>query len=572
MSILVGPDKVTTLCACGTQGLRSQYDNLEARNPSPLGCSRVRAIRSNGGKTFQSLLAGPGSGNFKNAMFSTESGILLTSVPSRRKTLNLCKLVRSSQVRDNDDCAEVSTSGSEEASCPIGKNSWSGWRVAAVGAMSAGILFFGPSVDTNDLGIPFAADLAIAATIPVGQMRPGTMMLDKLLGPFKSSRVLDKVVTVVSGQVVVNPTELEKELKELVEAPDGFEKWRNGVLDNVQDGIGTAYDVISNFTPEGVQESLSTSVTGFFEAGAERFAAFELSTLVGLTERWLIYIPFVVLPMAWQMRARSNARAEDRLAREERRLVLSEENKAKAERVRLELERIRLKASLLDIIESLGETALRPPQNGAQLRGKDIEDIVSDLKVLNPAYEVQLSPSDPGSTMRSGSLNDAFSSTPAAPELDGDWSLVYVSEQLQNADVSRILGVEVHNPRQQVWHQGSSVTPVPSLNADTLGSSLLVAKNVAELRLGPFGVVEIAVQGSWEKLRNGQAGIVSFDTFMVRPREVLGTRFGDDLPSVSLSLPQALQQIAEWEVWYLDETLRINQGRQGQLFIFTKKS
>jgi hypothetical protein len=37
--------------------------------------------------------------------------------------------------------------------------------------------------------------------------------------------------------------------------------------------------------------------------------------------------------------------------------VLSEENKAKAERVRLELERIRLKASLLDIIESLGEVS-----------------------------------------------------------------------------------------------------------------------------------------------------------------------------------------------------------------------
>lgn len=37
--------------------------------------------------------------------------------------------------------------------------------------------------------------------------------------------------------------------------------------------------------------------------------------------------------------------------------MLSEENKAKAERVRLELERIRLKASLLDIIESLGEVS-----------------------------------------------------------------------------------------------------------------------------------------------------------------------------------------------------------------------
>lgn len=43
--------------------------------------------------------------------------------------------------------------------------------MAAVGAMSAGILFFGPSVDTNDLGITFTADLAIAATIPVGQVR-----------------------------------------------------------------------------------------------------------------------------------------------------------------------------------------------------------------------------------------------------------------------------------------------------------------------------------------------------------------------------------------------------------------
>lgn len=37
--------------------------------------------------------------------------------------------------------------------------------------------------------------------------------------------------------------------------------------------------------------------------------------------------------------------------------MLSEENQAKAERVRLELERIRLKASLLDIIKSLGEVS-----------------------------------------------------------------------------------------------------------------------------------------------------------------------------------------------------------------------
>lgn len=43
--------------------------------------------------------------------------------------------------------------------------------MAAVGAMSAGILFFGPSVDTNDFVMTFAANSAVAATIPVGQVR-----------------------------------------------------------------------------------------------------------------------------------------------------------------------------------------------------------------------------------------------------------------------------------------------------------------------------------------------------------------------------------------------------------------
>lgn len=44
---------------------------------------------------------------------------------------------------------------------------------------------------------------------------------------------------------------------------------------------------------------------------------------------------------------------------------------------------------------------------------------------MNPGYEVQLNPRDPGSTMRSGSANDAFSTIPAAPQLDGEWKLVY---------------------------------------------------------------------------------------------------------------------------------------------------
>lgn len=80
------------------------------------------------------------------------------------------------------------------------------------------------------------------------------------------------------------------------------------------------------------------------------------------------------------------------------------------------------------------------------------------------------------------------------------------------------------------------------------------------------------MQGSWESLRNGQAGLVSFDTFLIRPKEILGTQFGDDIPSMTLALPQALQSTAEWEVLYLDETLRINRGQQGELYVFTRKT
>lgn len=43
------------------------------------------------------------------------------------------------------------------------------------------------------------------------------------------------------------------------------------------------------------------------------------------------------------------------LFRDDRRLVVSKEVEAKAERVRRELERIKLKASLMDLINSMGE-------------------------------------------------------------------------------------------------------------------------------------------------------------------------------------------------------------------------
>ncbi|KAH8964726.1 hypothetical protein BDL97_04G081800 [Sphagnum fallax] len=397
-----------------------------------------------------------------------------------------------------------------------GEVEW-GSKATALGISLGGIIFLGPYLGSEDF-----MTIAIAASAPpLAQMRPGGMLVEKLAENFKTSKVVEKVVTVVSGQTLVDPIALEKEVKEILQGE------------------------ISNFTPESTTESLVASFQGFAETAAERFAAFELSALVGLGERWLIYIPLVILPMAWE---------------EERRL-LSEETQVKAERVRRELERIELKASLLEVIKSLDEIA-------TQSRRGAISDIVEKLRVVCPPYETKLAPSDTGSTIGTTGPNDSFTYIPALPDLDGDWCLIYRSESNGAGEELGfgISGIDVKNVRQQVRHREAA----DRVASKALQSSL-VAKNVAEIRLGQLGVVEVAIQGSWERLNNGQAGLLSFDTIMARPREILGNRVSDELPAVQIPLPEQLQQTAEWEVLYLDESLRINRSQQGQLFIFTKQ-
>ncbi|KAH8964721.1 hypothetical protein BDL97_04G081800 [Sphagnum fallax] len=370
-----------------------------------------------------------------------------------------------------------------------GEVEW-GSKATALGISLGGIIFLGPYLGSEDF-----MTIAIAASAPpLAQMRPGGMLVEKLAENFKTSKVVEKVVTVVSGQTLVDPIALEKEVKEILQG---------------------------------------------------EFAAFELSALVGLGERWLIYIPLVILPMAWE---------------EERRL-LSEETQVKAERVRRELERIELKASLLEVIKSLDEIA-------TQSRRGAISDIVEKLRVVCPPYETKLAPSDTGSTIGTTGPNDSFTYIPALPDLDGDWCLIYRSESNGAGEELGfgISGIDVKNVRQQVRHREAA----DRVASKALQSSL-VAKNVAEIRLGQLGVVEVAIQGSWERLNNGQAGLLSFDTIMARPREILGNRVSDELPAVQIPLPEQLQQTAEWEVLYLDESLRINRSQQGQLFIFTKQ-
>ena len=72
--------------------------------------------------------------------------------------------------------------------------------------------------------------------------------------------------------------------------------------------------------------------------------------------------------------------------------------------------------------------------------------------------------------------------TEAFPESFCRYLHSYASEAIQSGDVSRIPGVEIHNPRQQVWQKAPTSTPVPTLDSEIIGSSLLVANNVAEIR------------------------------------------------------------------------------------------
>lgn len=89
-------------------------------------------------------------------------------------------------------------------------------------------------------------------------------------------------------------------------------------------------------------------------------------------------------------------------------------------------------------------------------------------------------------------------------------------------------------------------------------------------RLGPLGVFQVGVEGSWENLKDGERALVSFNTFSARPVEILGNKLSDDVPQFNFLLPPALQRSAEWSVAYVDDHLRINRGRRGQLFLFRK--
>lgn len=415
-----------------------------------------------------------------------------------------------------------------------------------------------PNIVFTNFSIGISDNVALAQ--PIGQIRQAAVFLEQFARGSTSTRVLDKVMTVITGQTVVTPETVEQ-LKSIIDGEQNTGDWQTDLANKAETLWSTTLDVASHFDPLSLMEATGNGIQGLVETAAERFAAFELSSLVALGERWILWTPFVVLPMYWQMK--QNRSDDDGEKSQPATFEVSEEAMAKAARVRDELERIELKASLLDLVYSLGKLAWQSSGTDQNMKRKQIDDILARLQELNPTSS---------SALGSAQIESMY--TQPAMDVDGEWNLIYVSQtsnQSQQTQLPRfpnldIPGVELGKLQQKLWRKGSRLT-LPTSNIE---AELMLAKNTAQVRLGPLGVVEISVRGSWENRRNGKSALVSFDTFSAKPIEVLGSLVREDFPPLDVSIPRTLQTSGEWETIYLDRSLRINRGRTGQLYLFRK--
>lgn len=440
--------------------------------------------------------------------------------------------------------------------------------------ISATIFLTNPSIMVVNGSVEITDNIANAQ--PLGKVRDAAIFLEKLAGGKGPTKILDKVMTVISGQTAVTPETIEG-LKSTIDGED-YHDWKTDLANDVANFWSTTLDVVSNFNPLSWTESASTGIQGLVETAAERFAAFELSTLVALGERWLLWTPLVVIPMYIQMsrlrnRDEGNSDSEKKEERKDA-VELSEEAIAKAVKVREELERIELKANLLDLVYSLEKGAWQSSKIDQEAKRRQIDETMDRLQELNPSQRPIVS-SELGGTTARNTENDSIALINSPSDVDGDWSLIYVSRavnQSQQRELPQfpsldLFGIELNNMRQKVWRKRlrGSIQIIEDDLADEM-----MTKNTAEIRFGPLGVMEVSVQGSWENLKNGKGALVSFDTFSARPIELLGTPVREDLPSIDVSIPRALQTSGEWEVVYMDNSIRIHRGRTQQRYLFRK--
>ena len=194
--------------------------------------------------------------------------------------------------------------------------------------------------------------------------------------------------------------------------------------------------------------------------------------------------------------------------------------------------RAQLKRDLLAALAPLGASALLPGATGTGTDARAALDLLLQrLELLTPTPE-PLSPS-------------------AAPLLQRRWRLVYASNGTavtRTVDGGGGIGL---GPLlrglvrfEAITQSVAAAGPLDSGSAP--GSVSARSDSAADVRLpGPFGVVRLEAAGLWRlptaiESSGGLGCEVEFESFGVRPAEVLGMRLPEELPLLRIPVPVSL--------------------------------
>uniref|UniRef100_A0A061QR53 Pap fibrillin n=1 Tax=Tetraselmis sp. GSL018 TaxID=582737 RepID=A0A061QR53_9CHLO len=221
-------------------------------------------------------------------------------------------------------------------------------------------------------------------------------------------------------------------------------------------------------------------------------------------------------------------------------------------------ERTALKEKLWWAVRGLGPTAAIVP-GGEDVR-MDIDKLITSLEAITPMET-------PLNTQADANEYKYMRARPKAhPHLLGMWHLEYAS----NTQVVQ------QNMMQQVLRVAEAIpgfgvgSVVQQLQSDVETDSLKT-ENTAVFGLGPMGSWQITVRGSWKDNGGGVCAKASFNSFSVRPVEIMGFA-ANALPEVRVPVPAELQAEIEWCTTYCDRDFRVGRGTDGNLFVFRKCS
>ncbi|KAJ9532120.1 hypothetical protein QJQ45_003837 [Haematococcus lacustris] len=202
-------------------------------------------------------------------------------------------------------------------------------------------------------------------------------------------------------------------------------------------------------------------------------------------------------------------------------------------------------------IEALGVQALLPGSPEAKQR---LDMLIEQLQRSSDTRRY-MGGSQAGASGYASQPGSLAASRPAVdPRLLGCWRLLYASngtavtrtglaQSAANVKSCPPIGPAVCPDDQALI---SASTALPGVGIQSIRQTLSL--NATEFGLGPFGVWRVGIDGSWQELEDG------------RSAKVL----------IGLGEGSAARSGADWATTYLDDDLRVGQGRSGNLFVFSK--